>query len=178
MNTDPHHWLIERLPAELRAEPPEITLYDDEAIVMLTLILPAGHAALAGEQRAAIEQQQIAQLRVESRPLRIRLARELQEHLGVPVAWGARCGATERLFTTRTAPVMTRLGRAERDLLDTLVAAGIAETRSAALGYIVRAFAAEHAEWLREARAALVEVERVRSRLTLTPRRAPPPRER
>ena len=69
---------------------------------------------------------------------------------------------------------MTRLGRAERDVLDTLVGAGVADTRSSALAYAVRAFAAEHADWLAEVREALAQVEQVRARLKLTRRSGAP----
>jgi hypothetical protein len=71
-------------------------------------------------------------------------------------------------------PVMTRLGRTERDVLDTLVAAGVADTRSAALAYAVRAFAAEHTDWLAEVREAIAQVDQVRARLTLTRRAGAP----
>jgi hypothetical protein len=114
-------------------------------------------------------------MREQSRALRMQLAGDLERSFKLPVAWGARAGEAEQLFTSRTAPVMTRLGRAERDVLDTLVAAGVAETRSSALAYAVRAFAAEHGPWLAEVRQAIAEVERVRGRLTLRPRRGPPP---
>jgi len=86
-----------------------------------------------------------------------------------------RVGTVESLFTTRTTPVMTRLGRGEREVLDTLVAAGVADTRSSALAYAVRAFAAEHAEWIGEVRLAIAEVDRVRGRLKVRPRKGPPP---
>ncbi len=166
-------WLEARLPDGLRAAPPEITLYEDELVVVLAgrAVAPA---ELPQEERRAAEERRIAELREETRPLRMRLARDLQAALGRPVAWGLRVGATEELFTSRTAPVMTRLGRAERELLDTLVAAGVAETRSAALGYVVRAFAAEHGEWLAEMRAAIAQMHAVRARLKLSRRSGPP----
>jgi hypothetical protein len=69
---------------------------------------------------------------------------------------------------------MTRLARAERDVLDTLVAAGVAETRSSALAYTVRTFAAEHGDWLAEVRQAIAEVDRVRARLRTRPRKGIP----
>jgi hypothetical protein len=69
---------------------------------------------------------------------------------------------------------MTRLARAEREVLDTLVAAGVAETRSSALAYVVRAFAAEHAEWLAEVREAIAQVHEIRSRLKITSRPGAP----
>jgi hypothetical protein len=103
-----------------------------------------------------------------------RIAREIEQHSGVPVAWGMRADEHEVLFTTRTVPVMTRLGRAERELLDLLVAVGIADTRSSALAYIARAFAFEHREWIAEARLAVGEMARVRARLQLRPRTGPP----
>jgi hypothetical protein len=84
----------------------------------------------------------------------MKLARELQKQVGRSVAWGMRVGESTTLFTTRSTPVMTRLGRVERNVLDTLVAAGVADTRSAALAYAVRVFAAEHGDWLAEARGS------------------------
>jgi hypothetical protein len=167
-------WLQERLPAQLLAGPPEASVYDDEVVVVLPIAAEGPEAASAGADRHEADLQLIARRREETRSLRMRIARDLQEIVGRPVAWGMRVGETSALFTTRSAPVMTRLGRAERDVLDTLVAAGVADTRSAALAYTVRAFAAEHAEWLAEVRAAIEQVEQVRARLKLTRRPGAP----
>jgi len=156
--------LARRLPPDLAAAPPEIRRYPDELVLVLRL---DGHSGV--EPQALI-----ARRREETRALRMEIARELERATGLPVAWGMRVDGHEVLFTTRTVPVMTRLGRAEREVLDTLVAAGVADTRSSALAYTVRAFAAEHAEWLAEVRTAIAEVERVRSRLRLRPRKGPP----
>lgn len=156
-----------RLPPGLVAQPPSVRLYPDEVVVVLAIEAPGDGDAET--TRALIERQREA-----SRKARIKLAREIEGELGRPVAWGMRAGAVETLFTSRTAPVMTRLGRAEREVLDTLVAAGVADTRSSALAYAVRAFAAEHAEWLAEVRQAIGEVERVRARLRHRPRTGPP----
>ncbi len=159
--------LTRRLPPDLLAAPPELRRYTDELLLVLRLEPPAD------EPEAA--QALITRRREETRPLRVELARELERATGLPVAWGMRVGAVESLFTTRTAPVMTRLGRGEREVLDTLVAAGVADTRSSALAYAVRAFAAEHAEWIGEVRQAIAEVDRVRGRLKVRPRKGPPP---
>lgn len=166
--TELQAWLMQRLPAEVLVAPPDVRVYVDEVLIILSI------AEADGNDEDAV----IARRREETRPLRMRLAREIQAHIGLPVAWGMRSGAHEHLFTSRTAPVMTRLNRVERDILDTLVAAGVAETRSAALAYVVRAFASEHADWLLEARETIVQLERIRSRLTLTPNRGAPPAER
>jgi hypothetical protein len=163
----------DHLPAQLLAGAPEINVYDDEVVVVLPIVAEELDAASDDDQRAGALRL-IAQRREETRGLRMRLARDLQEIVGRPVAWGMRAGETSALFTTRSAPVMTRLGRTERDVLDTLVAAGVADTRSAALAYTVRAFAAEHADWLAEVRAAIEQVEQVRARLKLTRRSGAP----
>jgi hypothetical protein len=167
-------WIGERLPAGVAAAPPEITVYDDEVVIVVPLAEDTLGADLAGDERRASEYRLIAQRREETRSLRMKLARELQARLGRPVAWGMRAGPSEALFTTRSTPVMTRLGRAERDVLDTLVAAGVADTRSSALAYAVRAFAAEHTDWLAEVREAIAQVDQVRERLTLTRRSGAP----
>jgi hypothetical protein len=161
-------WLLARLPAELAASAPQLQAYDDELVIMLTV---AGDES-AGEGAARAR---IAELREASRPLRMQLARELQGALRRSVAWGMRLGAAEELFTTRSMPVMTRLNRSERDVLDTLVAAGVADTRSAALAYTVRAFSIAHGEWLTEVRTAIEQVQQVRSKLKLRRRPGEPP---
>ena len=167
-------WLQERVPGNLLAAPPQIAIYDDEAVIVLPLSVSDLDEALASEERRAAERSLIARRREETRPWRMKLAREIQSKLGRPVAWGMRAGESEALFSTRSVPVMTRLGRTERDVLDTLVSAGVADTRSAALAYAVRAFAAEHADWLDEVREAIAQVEQVRARLKLTRRAGPP----
>lgn len=172
--TELQHWLQAHLPVDLVVKLPEVRVYPDEIVVILQLS-DAGLGREVGEQELMeAEHQLIAERREETRPLRMRLARELQARLNRPIAWGMRVGTSEMLFTTRSAPVMTRLGRAERELLDTLVAAGVAETRSAALAYVVRAFAVEHADWLAEMRQALTQIDEVRARLKLSRRVGPP----
>ena len=166
--------LQERLPAQLLASAPEISVYDDEVVVLLPIAADSLDSSLPEDEQREAALRLIGRRREETRSLRMQLARDMQEILGRPVAWGMRVGDTTALFTTRSAPVMTRLGRAERDVLDTLVAAGVADTRSSALAYTVRAFAAEHVDWLAEVRAAIEQVEQVRARLTLTRRSGAP----
>jgi hypothetical protein len=166
--------LQERLPAQLLAGAPEISVYDDEIVVLLPIVADSLNSSLADDEQRDAALRLISRRREETRSLRMQLARDVQELAGRPVAWGMRVGDTTALFTTRSAPVMTRLGRAERDVLDTLVAAGVADTRSSALAYTVRAFAAEHADWLAEVRAAIEQVEQVRARLKLTRRSGAP----
>ena len=59
---------------------------------------------------------------------------------------GARGSATtEQLFTVASVPVMTRLRQPERVVLDTLVDAGVARSRSDALAWAV-GWSAQHAD--------------------------------
>ena len=57
-------------------------------------------------------------------------------------AWGVRCGDTEELFTHLSAPVMTRLRQPERQVLDTLVDAGVARVPLRGAGLVRHAWSA------------------------------------
>jgi hypothetical protein len=58
---------------------------------------------------------------------------------------------------------MTRLRLADRRVLDTLIDAGVARSRSEALAWCVRLVARHQGEWIDSLREALVRVEKVRS---------------
>ena len=74
------------------------------------------------------------------------------------------CGDEHEIFTNQSVPVMTRLRQPERLVLDTLVDAGVARSRSEALVWAVR-LVGQHAEqWLTELREAMASVEEVRAR--------------
>ena len=66
------------------------------------------------------------------------------------------------MFTTLSVPVMTRLRQPERRVLDTLVDAGVARSRSDALAWCVRLTGENADSWLSRLRAALRHVEEVR----------------
>jgi hypothetical protein len=66
------------------------------------------------------------------------------------------------LFTHLAAPVMTRLRQPERQVLDTLVDAGVARSRSEALAWCVRLVGEKSDAWLGELREAMGRVEEVR----------------
>jgi hypothetical protein len=73
------------------------------------------------------------------------------------------CGGTRTLFTHVAAPVMTRLRQPERQVLDTLIAGGVARSRSEALAWCVRLVQRNADGWLAELRESLEHVQRVRS---------------
>jgi len=58
---------------------------------------------------------------------------------------------------------MTRLRMSERKVLDTLVEAGVARSRSHALAWCVRLVAERQDDWLRDLQEALTKVEEVRA---------------
>ena len=69
---------------------------------------------------------------------RVAIADAAETMWGRKVSWGVRCGGHEVRFTTTAVPVMTRLRMEERAVLDTLIDAGVARSRSEALAWCVR----------------------------------------
>jgi hypothetical protein len=153
-------WFAGRLPDDWYDGTPEISVDRDEILVVGRLPLPDGATA----DDAAAADGRIARFREDTRERRIRIAREAEERFGRRVAWGAVCGGTRRLFTTASVPVMTRLRQPERMVLDTLVDAGVARSRSDALVWSVRLVGQHTGEWLDELRAAMQSVQEVRDR--------------
>ncbi len=156
-------WFIGRLPADWFASPPTVKIDRDEILVLGILAepqLPEGSAPVAA---AAALTARIDGFREDTRGQRMRIAEEAQHRFGRKVSWGARCGDVERLFTTLSVPAMTRLRMSERQVLDTLVDAGVARSRSHALAWCVRLVGERQDEWLRDLREALSQVEQVRS---------------
>jgi hypothetical protein len=155
-------WLRGRLPDAWVAEAPAVTVDRDEILIVITLSAPEGSGEESGAQESA-ETGRISRFREDTREERMQVAREAEHRYGRRVAWGATAGGTTRLFTTLSVPVMTRLRQPERQVLDTLVDAGVARSRSDALAWCVR-LVGEHADdWLSQLREAMQAVERVRA---------------
>ena len=149
-------WFAGRLPDDWFEGPPEVTVDRDEVLVV-------GRVAAPGSEGADAEAGRIARFRESTRDERIAIAREAEQRYGRHVAWGAQAGGTRQVFTTVSVPVMTRLRQPERQVLDTLVAAGVARSRSDALAWSVR-LVGEHAEaWLGQLREAMKAVDEVRT---------------
>jgi hypothetical protein len=90
------------------------------------------------------------------------IADEAEHRFGRKVAWGASCGDRREIFTNLSVPVMTRLRQRDRLVLDTLVDAGVARSRSDALAWCVRLVGKNADEWLGQLRDAMRTVEKVR----------------
>ena len=110
------------------------------------------------------EQARISGFREETRGARVRIAEEAQPAFRRTVSWGAQCGASRVHFTTAGVPAMTRLGMRDRRVLDTLIDAGVAGSRSQALAWCVRLVGQHESEWIDELRGAMAKVEEVRNR--------------
>ena len=151
---DAEAWFEGRLPSEWFTEV-TVTVDREEITVVGTL------ADETTEEAAA--EGRISRFRADTREQRIQIAEEAQARYGRKVSWGAQLGETRALFTHISVPVMTRLRQPERQVLDTLVDAGVARSRSEALSWAVK-LVGEHAEsWLADLRGAMEEVDKLRS---------------
>jgi hypothetical protein len=122
---------------------------------------PEGTAERAEAEAAAIGRSR--RFREETRDARIEIAREAEHSFGRKVSWGVVCDNYKVMFTTLSIPVMTRLRQSERQVLDTLVDAGVARSRSDALAWCVRLVGEHEDSWLADLREALRHVEQVRA---------------
>jgi hypothetical protein len=157
-----HGWFSGRLPDGWFEGPAELSVDREEIVVVGTLAEVTGDGGSDEAQRAA-EAGRIERFREETRRERMRIADDAERRFGRKVAWGAACGETRQVFTNIAAPVMTRLRQPERQVLDTLVDAGVARSRSEALAWCVRLVGQHEDDWLQRLRAALVEVHAARS---------------
>jgi hypothetical protein len=157
-------WFAGRLPAEWQTTPADVTIDREEITVLLTipdveLDDSSSESALA-EARAG----RAAAFREDTREQRMEIAREAQHRFERKVSWGVVIGERRELWTHVAAPVMTRLRQPQRLVLDTLVDAGVARSRSEALAWCVRLVGQHEADWLTELRDAMGAVADVRAK--------------
>jgi hypothetical protein len=161
--TEVRSWFAGRLPDGWFPEPPEVSADREEILVVGVLESPAAASELAGDEAEVAHRARIDGFREDTRDRRMKIAAEAEVLWGRKVSWGARCGEVEELFTTHSAPVMTRLRMPERAVLDTLIDAGVARSRSEALAWCVRLVQRHQGEWIDQLREAMSHVEQVRS---------------
>jgi hypothetical protein len=155
-------WFSGRIPQGWFTGPPEIDIDREEVLIVGTLPdVELGKGASPESLRAA-RAGRIKQHREDTREARMAIAREAEHRFRRKVSWGAVCGDERELFTTLSIPVMTRLRMPEREVLDTLVNAGVARSRSHALAWCVRLVGENQQEWLGNLKEALAKVEEVR----------------
>jgi hypothetical protein len=157
-------WFAGRVPDTWYDGSPSIEIDGDEILVVGTLAPPNLAPGAPEDEVRVAEQARITGFLEETRAARMRIADEAQPAFRRAVSWGAVCGDTRILFTTTGAPVMTRLRMADRRVLDTLIDAGVARSRSEALAWCVRLVAQHESDWIQELRDAMSAVEEVRNR--------------
>jgi hypothetical protein len=155
-------WFAGRIPEDWFVEPPEVTVDREEILVVGKLPDVEVAKRASKEEVGAARAGRVSQHREDTREARMRIAQEAQHRFRRKVSWGARCGDVETLFTHLAMPVMTRLRMPERKVLDTLVDAGVARSRSDALAWCVRLVGRNEEKWIEGLREALVHVEKVR----------------
>ncbi|AWK74414.1 MULTISPECIES: hypothetical protein [Rhodococcus] len=157
--SDAADWFAGRLPDDWFTGPATVEV-DREEIVVVGELPPVESGDSASE--AAVDGR-IARFRESTRADRMRIAHEAELRYGRKVAWGVTLDGRRSLFTHLAVPVMTRLRQPERKVLDTLVDAGVARSRSDALMWTVR-LAGKHSEqWLTELREAMAKVDELRA---------------
>lgn len=149
-------WFTGRLPEDWFAAPLEVTVDRDEILVVGTISAPQ-------EATRASEQGRIERFREDTRTARMTIADSAQKRFARTVSWGVRCGETRQLFTTLAVPVMTRLRLDQRHVLDILVEAGVARSRSEALSWCVRLVADHEGDWIAQLGEALGAVRQARA---------------
>ncbi|MGW7460774.1 hypothetical protein [Streptomyces sp. NPDC054797] len=140
-------WFAERLPEDVYESLLSVTADREEITVVGTI--PATES--------------VKDFRERTREQRIEVAREAEALYRRKVAWGVRESEETTLFTHLAVPVMTRLRQSERQVLDTLVAGGVARSRADALAWCVRLVGQHTATWLTDLRDSLDQVHRIRA---------------
>lgn len=157
-------WFTGRVPEEWQAAPVGVVVDREEITVQLTIpdveLAETAGTAEAEEARAG----RTKAFREDTRGKRMSIASEAERRFDRKVSWQVTVGDRTELFTHVAAPVMTRLRQPQRQVLDTLVDAGVARSRSEALAWCVRLVAQHQDQWLSELREAMTAVADVRAK--------------
>ena len=157
-------WFTGRVPEQWQQAPVEVSVDREEVIVRLTL---ADVETSEGAGSAEVDEARAGRTRAfreDTRGQRMAIAREAEHRFDRKVSWQVTVGDRTQLFTHVSAPVMTRLRQPQRQVLDTLVEAGVARSRSEALGWCVRLVGQHEDDWLSELREAMSAVADVRAK--------------
>ncbi len=152
-------WFAGNLPDDWFTEPVSVVFDRDEIIVTGTLAVPKLND---GDDVAVAAGARIAAFREDTREHRISIAERAEAHWLRKVSWAVQCADEHRIFTSASVPVMTRLHLEDRAVLDTLIDAGVARSRSEALAWCVRLVSENESDWIDRLRAAMTDLEAVR----------------
>jgi hypothetical protein len=156
-------WFTGRLPTDWLDDALDVRVDREEITVIVPISAPQIADGASESEKAAAWEGRSRRFREETRQHRISIAQEAEHAHGRKVSWGVRSGESTVMFTTFSVPVMTRLRQNERLVLDTLVDAGVARSRSDALAWCVRLVGEHEDAWLGDLREALQRVEEIRS---------------
>ncbi len=160
-------WFATKVPDHWFNAAPVVRVDRDEILVVGELAEPAsstpGPTTTGGTDHQIVCTAHITAFREDTRAERMAIADEAEVLWDRKVSWGVRCGGHDLLFTTQSVPVMTRLRLDERAVVDTLIAAGVARSRSEALAWCVRLVGQHQGEWIDQLREAMSTVDRVRA---------------
>ena len=154
-------WVAGRVPADWYQGAPEVTV-DREEIVVIGALKEAKVEGGDDAQKAA-GAGRVKQHREDTREKRMQISNEAEHRFERPISWGVKIGEKTYLFTHLSIPVMTRLRQKERAVLDSLVDAGVARSRSEAVAWCIRLVDQHESDWLTELREAMSKVAQVRS---------------
>jgi hypothetical protein len=157
---DAADWFAGRLPDAWFDGDPTVVVDREEITVIGKLADPEKPEKEESEARAS---GRVSRFREETRSERMNIADEAQDRYGRKVSWGVEVGDERILFTHIAVPVMTRLKQPERQVLDTLVDAGVARSRSDALAWSVKLVGEHTEEWLAKLRDAMSAVDDLRA---------------
>lgn len=177
-NDEIRGWFTGRLPDDWFTGAPEVSVDRDEILVVGELASPKLATGANADERASARNARIEGFREGTRGARMAIADDGQARFQRHVSWGVRLDGETVTFTTAAVPVMTRLRMAERAVLDTLVDAGVARSRSEALAWCVRLVGEHEGEWIDRLRDALGNVAAARADGPASARRAPAPKAR
>jgi hypothetical protein len=156
-------WFTGRMPSEWLDGTLEVKLDREEITVIVPVTAPETVEGASEAEAGAAWEGRSRRFREETRQQRIEIAHEAEHTFGRKVSWGVRSADRVVMYTTFSVPVMSRLRQNERMVLDTLVEAGVARSRSDALAWCVRLVGEHEDAWLSDLRAALQHVEQVRA---------------
>jgi len=154
-------WVTGRVPAEWYQGGPEVTVDREEIVVVGTLKEAKVEGNEDAQKAAAVGR--VKQHREDTREKRMQMSNEAEHRFERPISWGVKVGDKTFLFTHLSIPVMTRLRQKERAVLDSLVDAGVARSRSEAVAWCIRLVDQHESDWLKELREAMSKVAQVRS---------------
>ena len=152
-----------RLPQEWTTTATPEVITDREEITVFLTIPDAEMAEGTSDAERAGACRSAKAFREDTRDARMAIAREAEHRYEKKVSWGVRVADHSELWTHLAVPVMTRLRQPQRMVLDTLVAAGVAKSRSDALAWCVRLVGQHEGDWLAELRGAMTAVDDIRS---------------